>query len=114
MLGSGYGRQYCGPRPFPGNGCKRGAHTKDFGRSRGGFTSKIHARCDNQGRPFGFALSGGQVSDYKATDALMAFPVPNPKAMLADRGYDSDCFRQGLLFCGILPAIPSRKGRNAP
>ncbi|KXV23874.1 transposase, partial [Gluconobacter oxydans] len=36
----------------------------------------------------------------------MAFPVPNPKAMLADRGYDSDGFRQDLLFRGILPVIP--------
>ncbi|WP_261390463.1 transposase [Asaia lannensis] len=74
----------------------------------------MHARCDNRGRPFGFALSGGQVSDYETTDAVMAFPAPNPEAMLADRGYDSDCFRQDLLFRGILPVIPSRKGRNAP
>nr|WP_231878058.1 IS5 family transposase [Gluconobacter albidus] len=109
-----YARQHRNPRPFTGHWGKRGAHAEAFGRSRGGFTSKIHARCDNQGRPFGFALSGGQVSDYKATDALMAFPVPNPKAMLADRGYDSDGFRQDLLFRGILPVIPSRKGRNAP
>ncbi len=39
----------------------------------------------------------------------MAFAVPNPKAMLADRGYDSDWFRQDLLLRGILPVIPSRK-----
>ena len=44
----------------------------------------------------------------------MKLPVPNPKAMLADRGYDSDCFRQDLLQRGILPVIPSRKGRSAP
>ena len=44
----------------------------------------------------------------------MKLPVPNPKAMLADRGYDSDSFRQELLIHGILPVIPSRKGRNAP
>ncbi|WP_374195579.1 transposase, partial [Gluconobacter sp. P1D12_c] len=92
-----YGRQYRGSRPLPGNGCKRGAHTEGFGRSRGGFTSKIHARCDNQGRPLGFVLTGGQVSDYKAVNALMALPAPNPRAMLADRGYDSDSFRQNLL-----------------
>ena len=91
-----------------------GAHSEAFGRSRGGFTSKIHARCDNQGHPLGFILTGGQVSDYKATDALMALPVPNPKTMLADRGYDSDSFRQDLLIHGILPVIPSRKSRNAP
>ncbi|MBF0860505.1 transposase, partial [Gluconobacter sp. LMG 31484] len=36
---------------------------------------------------------------------------PNPKAMLADRGYDSDSFRHELLVHGILPVIPSRKGR---
>ncbi|WP_373319074.1 transposase, partial [Gluconobacter kondonii] len=83
-----------------------------MGRSRGGFTRKIYARCDNQGRPLGFALTGGQVSDYKATDALMKLSVPTPKAMLADRGYDSDSFRLDLLLRGILPVIPSRKGRN--
>ncbi|MBS0995872.1 transposase [Gluconobacter cerinus] len=34
--------------------------------------------------------------------------------MLADRGYDSDSFRQDLLIHGILPVIPSRKGRSVP
>ncbi|WP_249211514.1 IS5 family transposase, partial [Gluconobacter cerinus] len=109
-----YGRQHRGSCPFTGHWRKRRAHSEASGRSRGGFTSKIHARCDNQRRPLGFVLTGGQVSDYKATDVLMALPVPNPKAMLADRGYDSDSFRQDLLIYGILPVIPSRKGRSAP
>ncbi|WP_249195539.1 MULTISPECIES: IS5 family transposase [Gluconobacter] len=109
-----YGRQYRSPCPFTGYGRKRGAHSEAFGRSRGGFTSKIHVRCDNQGCPLGFVLTGGQVSDYKATDALMKLSVPPPKAMLADRGYDSDSFRQDLLIHGILPVIPSRKSRSAP
>jgi len=34
--------------------------------------------------------------------------------MLADRGYDSDSFRQDLLLRGTLPVIPSCKGRSAP
>ncbi|WP_254060688.1 transposase [Gluconobacter oxydans] len=68
------------------------------------------ARCDNQGHPLGFVLTGGQISDYKATEAPMKLPVPNPKAMLADRGYDSDSFCQDLLLHGILPVVPSRKG----
>ncbi|WP_415520022.1 transposase [Gluconobacter oxydans] len=79
-----YDRQHRNPRPFTGRWGKRGAYSEAFGRSRGGFTSKIHARCDNQGRPLGFVLTGGQVSDYKAIDALMKLPVPNPRAMLAD------------------------------
>ncbi|NVN05365.1 IS5 family transposase [Asaia spathodeae] len=93
---------------------EKGARAYAPGRSRGGFTSKIHAWADNQGRPLGFVLTGGQVSDYKATDALMNLPVPNPRAMLADRGYDSDSFRHDLLMHGILPVIPSRKGRSTP
>ncbi|MBS1092968.1 IS5 family transposase [Gluconobacter sp. Dm-74] len=109
-----YARQHRSPCPFAGHWGKRGAHADAFGRSRGGFTSKIHARCDNQGRPPGFVLTGGQVSDYRTTEALMALPVPNPRAMLADRGYDSDGFRQNLLVHGILPVIPSRKGRSVP
>ncbi|GAN91719.1 transposase [Gluconobacter frateurii M-2] len=44
----------------------------------------------------------------------MALSAPNPRAMLADRGYDSDSFRQDLLIHGILPVIPSRKGRSVP
>ncbi|MFT8481062.1 MAG: transposase [Gluconobacter cerinus] len=47
-------------------------------------------------------------------DGLMKLPVPNPKAMLANRGYDSDSFRQDLLIHGILPVVPSRKGRSVP
>nr|WP_265589636.1 IS5 family transposase [Gluconobacter cadivus] len=110
-----YGRQHRRPRPLTGYGRKRGgAHSEGFGRSRGGFTSKIHVRCNNQGRPLGFILTGGQVSDYKAINALMKLPVPNLKVMLANRGYDSACFRQDLLQRGILPVIPSRKGRSAP
>ncbi|WP_231490151.1 transposase [Gluconobacter roseus] len=83
-------------------------------RLRVGFTSKIHARCDNQGRPLGFVLTGGQVSDYKAVNALMALPAPKPRAMLADRDYDSDSFRQDLLIHRILPVISSCKGRKTP
>ncbi|WP_415554233.1 IS5 family transposase [Gluconobacter oxydans] len=95
-------------------GTQKGAHSEAFGRSRGGFTSKIHARCDNQGHPLSFVLTGGQVSDYEATDALMKLPVPHPTAMLADRGYDSDIFRQDLLTHGILLVISSRKGLSVP
>jgi transposase len=33
----------------------------------------------------GFILTGGEASDYGAVDALMAIPVPKPKALLADK-----------------------------
>ncbi|WP_197032594.1 transposase [Gluconobacter roseus] len=95
-------------------GAKREAHSEGSGRSRGALTSKVHARCGNQERPLGFVFTGRQASDYKAVNALIVLPAPDPRAMLADRSYDSDSFRQELLIHGILPVIPSRKGRNAP
>ena len=44
----------------------------------------------------------------------MAMPVPKPKALLADKGYDGDAFRESLLMRGILPIIPPRSNRNVP
>ena len=35
-------------------------------------------------------------------------------ALLADRGYDADWFRNALIEMGIPPCIPSSKGRKAP
>lgn len=91
-----------------------GCHAADAGRSRGGFTSKVHARCDNQGLPVGFILTGGEASDYTAAADLMALPAPSPKALLADKGYDGDRLRENLLVRGILPIIPPRLNRKAP
>ncbi|GAC88597.1 hypothetical protein NBRC3257_2787 [Gluconobacter thailandicus NBRC 3257] len=44
----------------------------------------------------------------------MELSALKPQDMLADQGYDSDCFRQYLLLHGILPVIPSHKGRSTP
>ncbi|MGB3797308.1 MAG: IS5 family transposase [Alteraurantiacibacter sp.] len=76
--------------------------------------AKIHARCDNQGLPVGFVLTGGEASDYTAAELLMALPLPKPKALLADRGYDGDRLRESLLIQGILPIIPPRSNRKVP
>lgn len=43
-----------------------------------------------------------------------ALPLPKPKALLADKGYDGDRFRENLLLRGILPIIPPRSKRKAP
>ncbi|GBQ67147.1 transposase [Ameyamaea chiangmaiensis NBRC 103196] len=95
----------------PGGWRKRGTQKDGFGRSRGGFASKVHARADGQGRPLGFDLTGGEVSAYSGADALMDLPVVTPRRLLADKGYDSDRIRETLLFRGVLPVIPPRSNR---
>jgi transposase len=92
----------------------KGACANALGRSRGGFTSRIHARFDNQGLPVGFILTGGEASDYTAAEPLMAIPVTTPKALLADKGYDGDRFRESLLLRCILLIIPPRSNRKVP
>jgi len=45
---------------------------------------------------------------------LLDMPVKPPKAMLADKGYDSDAVRETLLLRGILPIIPPKANRREP
>ena len=56
-------------------------------------------------------LSEGQMSDYKGA-ALMLDAMPKAKAMLVDRGYDANWFRQALIARGISPCIPSKANRK--
>ena len=56
-------------------------------------------------------LSEGQMSDYKGA-ALMVDALPKAKAMLGDRGYDADWFRNALTERGIAPCIPSKASRK--
>nr|WP_246725554.1 transposase [Beijerinckia sp. L45] len=72
----------------------------------------MHARADDQGRPLGFVVTGGEASDYTAVPQLLALPVGRPKAMLADKGYDGDDVRAALLMNGILPIIPPKANRK--
>ncbi len=53
------------------------------------------------------------MSDYKGA-ARMIEALPPTNAMLADRGYDADWFRNALLARGIAPCIPSRANRKEP
>jgi len=56
-------------------------------------------------------LSEGQMSDYKGA-ALMIDDLPPAKALLADKGYDADWFRQALSARGVTACIPSRTNRK--
>jgi hypothetical protein len=44
----------------------------------------------------------------------MALPLPTPKGLLGDNGYDGDWLRENLPMRGILPIIPPRSNRKMP
>jgi transposase len=56
-------------------------------------------------------LSEGQMSDYKGA-ALMFNALPRAKAMIADKGYDGDWFRQALAARKTVACIPSKSNRK--
>lgn len=56
-------------------------------------------------------LTEGQASDYKGA-AILLDKLPAAKEMLADRGYDSDWFRDALRAKGTEPCIPPRRNRK--
>lgn len=59
-------------------------------------------------------ITPGQVSDYKGYDAVMDDGLPQPKVLIADRGYDSDAIRDDVHARGGTPVIPARSNRNHP
>ena len=61
-------------------------------------------------------LTAGQVSDYQGAALLMDAidALPEARALLADRGYDADWFRDALRARGITPCIPPRRSRKRP
>jgi putative transposase len=73
--------------------------------------SKLHAVCDGDGKPLVMLLTEGQMSDHKGA-RLMLGALPRAKALLGDRGYDSNWFRAALAEKGIAACIPSSKSRK--
>ena len=91
---------------------ERGTQKEGFGRSKGGFTTKIHLRVNADGLPVAAEITGGEVSDYNGYDLVMAASAPAPKVFLADKGYDSDHVRADIEARGGVPVIPMRRGRK--
>ena len=86
-----------------------------LGRSRGGFSTKIHLKTDFDGHPIAFHLTGGEASDSRNFETLLDIgPDIAPRAAVADKGYDAKANREAARQRGICPVIPYRdnaKGR---
>lgn len=75
-----------------------------MGRSRGGLSTKIHALAERWGGLVRFELTGGQIND--CTRALPLLEGVRSRAVLADRGYDTNAVIGHLHAAGIEPVIP--------
>jgi transposase len=91
---------------------KTTAKTEALGRSRGGFSSKIHACSDALGNPRRFIITPGQDSDFGQAQELLG--EDEPGAVVADKGYDSKAFAQFIAQRKAEVVIPSRSNATTP
>ena len=94
-----------------------------LGRSRGGFSTKIHLLCDANGNPLHFHLTAGQAHESTAVISLLegaeaqitdadGDPVAWPVALAGDKGYRADWIDNVFLELGIRPVIPSKANED--
>lgn len=83
-----------------------------LGRSKGGFTTKIHVLVDALGNPLDFILTGGNAADV--TQAYSLIEGIEANYALMDKAYDADKLIEQLNEQGIIPVIPPKSNRNQP
>ncbi|MBI1927147.1 IS5 family transposase [Candidatus Poribacteria bacterium] len=85
-----------------------------LGRSRGGFSTKIHLGCLNEKNTISIVLTARQVADVKGFDAVIE-SLPETHNVLngiMDKGYDSDAVRETLEEKEIVAVIPPKANRT--
>src|SRR6516164_1530351 len=91
---------------------KRGSGDEALGRSRGGFSTKIHIVVDALGNPVRFILTPGQAADVGQGAALLE--GLDARAAVADKGYDSDEPVARIERGGADAVIPPETNRKGP
>jgi transposase len=88
-----------------------GQAAQALGRSRGGFSTKIHVITDALGNPLDFVLTGGQVHDVTQAPTLLV--GQRSEYVIADKRYDAASLFELIEGQGAVPVIPARKCRKA-
>jgi transposase len=87
---------------------KHGAQS--LGRSRGGFSTKIHLATDALGNALRFILTGGERNDITQAQSLVADLCADH--VIADKGYEAEPFIMRLKERNSAVVIPSRVNRK--
>lgn len=100
--------------PPGGVGGEPGDHA--LGRSRGGWSTKLHLACEQGQKPLALVLTAGQAGDAPQFEAVMAqirvarigggHPRTRPERVRADKAYSSRAIRAHLRRRGIAATIP--------
>ena len=95
-------------------GAKGGRTVRRWAAPRGGFSTKLHLRCDGNGLPLAIVLTPGQTHEARIVDILVEDMAPGTRCLIGDMGYDADRIRQDLLRrVSCRWSRPTRCGRAA-
>ena len=90
-----------------------------LGRSRGGYSTKIHVLCDSHGTLLGMTITGGQRNESTEFENLIDHcelslhrHTSRPDAIAGDKGYSSNAIREHLAWRSIEPVIASRSNEG--
>lgn len=93
-----------------------------LGRSKGGFSTKIHLRAEGAGKPMSFLLTVGQRNEAVVFEQVMeqgavkrprrGRPRLRPKRVVGDKGYSSRRIREYCHRRGIATTIPRRENER--
>ena len=99
-----------------GTGALKKNGPQAIGKSRGGWSTKVHLVAANARTAITFGLSPGQAHDaVQGRDLLAGLgPLPEPLPLLMDSAYEDDQTRQLALDFGWIPVVPPRKTRLQP
>ncbi|MFI8912818.1 IS5 family transposase [Streptomyces sp. NPDC053513] len=108
------------PRRPPGGG---GAGGEGLGRSRGGFTTKLHLSADGRCRPLSLIITPGQRADCTQLQPVLekiriprlgpGRPRKKPDSVAADKAYSNGPVRNFLRRRGIRHTIPEKTDSQA-
>ena len=94
-----------------------------LGRSRGGYSTKLHLRVEGGGKPMVILATAGQRNEAPMLRALMEAgavrrprgrPRIRPAAVAGDKGYSFPSLRRYLRRRGIRAVIPSKSNQPPP
>jgi transposase len=89
---------------------KGGNEEQGLGRSKGGFTTKIHALVDALGNPLRLVITGGNRHEIIKAEELI-HGIEN-SFIIADKAFDSLAFRKVIEQQNCTAVIPPRKSRK--
>ena len=87
-----------------------GQASQALGRSRGGFSTKIHIAVDGLGNPLRFRLTAGQRHDITCAEALIS--GYSSEYVIADTSYDAMAFIESITKRGAVAVIPPPANRR--